>query len=106
MRVRGIDAPEVRGRCDGEKARAAEATAALSRLVGAGPVALTNIQGDKYYGRVIADVQTLKGEDVGGALIGAGLARTYDGGTRQGWCAVSTRKAHAGDELAQVRPGP
>jgi len=70
--------------------RAAEATAALQNLVGAGQVRLTAIEGDKYYGRVIADVANPAGDDVGRALIAGGFARSYDGGTRQGWCAVGS----------------
>jgi endonuclease YncB( thermonuclease family) len=90
VRVRGIDAPEVRGDCDLERIRAAEATAALQRLVSAGEVRLTEIEGDKFHGRVVADVTTREGADVGRELIEAGLARRYDGGARQGWCAVGS----------------
>ena len=90
MRIRGIDAPEVRGDCDLERIRAAEATAALEGLVGAGPVQLTTIEGDKFYGRVVADVINPAGENVGPALVASGHARPYDGETRQGWCAVGS----------------
>jgi hypothetical protein len=64
VRLRGIDAPELRGDCDLERIRAAEAAAALQHLVAAGAVQLTEIEGDKYHGRVIADVTTEAG-DVG-----------------------------------------
>jgi micrococcal nuclease len=90
VRVRGIDAPELRGDCDLERIRAAEATAALQRLVTGGVVTLTEIEGDKFYGRVVADVTTPQGANVGRELVAAGLARSYDGGTRQGWCAVGS----------------
>jgi micrococcal nuclease len=88
VRVRGIDAPELRGDCDGEKARAIEATAALERLIGGQPVILSKIEGDKYFGRVLSDVATAGGTDVAAALIAAGLARPYDGGARLSWCEV------------------
>jgi endonuclease YncB( thermonuclease family) len=88
VRVRGVDAPEVRGRCDSEKARAAAATAALGRLVAGGSVVLTSIEGDKYYGRVLADVVTPDGEDVALSLIAGGLARPYEGGVRGAWCEI------------------
>jgi endonuclease YncB( thermonuclease family) len=90
VRVRGIDAPEVDGDCDLERMRAADATAALQRLVATGEVRLTEIEGDKFYGRVVANVTTLAGENVGPALIEAGLARSYDGGARESWCAVGS----------------
>src|SRR5688500_15732704 len=43
VRVRGIDAPELRGDCEAEKAQARDATAALARLVGDGSVVLSAI---------------------------------------------------------------
>jgi endonuclease YncB( thermonuclease family) len=89
VRLRGIDAPELRGDCDLERIRAAEAAAALQHLVAAGAVQLTEIEGDKYHGRVIADVTTEAG-DVGEALVAQGFVRSYDGGARQGWCAVGS----------------
>jgi micrococcal nuclease len=86
VRIRGIDAPELHGRCEDEKAQAREAAVALERLVAGGEVALTVIEGDKYFGRVIADVATSAGENVGAALVAGGYARTYDGGKRGSWC--------------------
>lgn len=99
VRVRGIDAPEIRGRCDSEKAGARAATTALERLVSDGPVVLTRIEGGKYFGRVVADVTTQAGEDVGAALLAAGHARAYDGGRRRSWCDVS---ALEGDAVARM----
>src|SRR5688572_14665109 len=43
VRVRGIDAPELRGRCVSEARRAQDATAALARLVSGGAVVLSDI---------------------------------------------------------------
>jgi endonuclease YncB( thermonuclease family) len=90
VRVRGIDAPELRGDCDSEKARAVDAAAALERLVGGQPVVLSEIEGDKYFGRVLSNVVTTGGADVAAALIAAGLARPYDGGERLSWCEVGS----------------
>ena len=90
VRIRGIDAPEVRGKCESEKEHAREATVALQQLVAGGDVALTTIEGDKYFGRVIADVMTSAGENVGAALIASGHVRTYDGGERESWCGGGT----------------
>jgi endonuclease YncB( thermonuclease family) len=88
VRIRGIDAPEIRGKCLREKEQAREATLALQRLVASGDVSLSTIEGDKYFGRVIADVENRHGENVGEALLGSGFVRAYDGSARQGWCGV------------------
>lgn len=85
-RIRGIDAPELRGACDREKDMAAEAKAALAAIAEARLVHLSNIEHDKYAGRVIADVATTAGTDLAGHMLAAGLARPYDGGTRGTWC--------------------
>ena len=104
VRVRGIDAPELRGRCTSEKERAADATAALGRLVAGGSVVLTEIEGDKFYGRVVADVVTLEGRDIAAALVQGGFARPYDGSARQGWCDIGALDPAEDAELAQVEP--
>jgi micrococcal nuclease len=87
VRVRGIDTPEVRGACQREKDMAARATRRLNELTSAG-VTIANVSDDKYFGRVIADVTAANGTDVRTAMIASGLARPYDGGTRQPWCEV------------------
>ncbi len=87
VRIRGIDAPEVRGRCAREKEMAAAASARLAALV-AGDVTLRNISDDKYAGRVLADVSA-GGVDLAAAMIDSGLARPYDGGARGAWCDVA-----------------
>lgn len=86
VRLRGIDAPELRGACDEEIARARAAAAALATIVGPGPVILRRIEGDKYFGRVVADVAATGGADLGAMLVRRGLARVYDGGARSPWC--------------------
>jgi micrococcal nuclease len=48
-------------------------------------VTLTAVAPDKYPKRVDAYV-SIDGRDLGDALIAAGLARTYVGGKRGGWC--------------------
>jgi micrococcal nuclease len=95
VRIRGIDAPELRARCPAERALAEAAAEHLAALVGGGPVKLTNIAGGKYHGRVIADVATAKVGDFAAAQLAAGLARTYEGGRREGWCEEAGRAATA-----------
>jgi micrococcal nuclease len=82
VRIRGVDAPEMKSRCAAEKARAISARAALETMLAGEPVYLRRIEGDKYFGRVVADVTTSTGFDVAPALTGNAHARPYDGGMR------------------------
>ena len=86
LRLSGIDAPELRSRCVTEQ-RAAEKTRALTTFLVTGQtVTLTNLRHDKYGGRILGDVRLADGRDLAATLINANLARSYDGGARQGWC--------------------
>ena len=86
VRIDGVDAPELRARCDAEATLAARATEALAELVLNRTVWLTDIRNDKYGGRIVAAARLPTGEDVGAWLVNAGLARVYAGGTRTPWC--------------------
>lgn len=88
VRIRGIDAPEMKARCDGERDAAQAAREELRALLGEGRIALSNIGGAKYYGRVLADVATEDGVAVGDAMLRTGRVRAYGGGRRDSWCAV------------------
>jgi endonuclease YncB( thermonuclease family) len=101
VRIRGIDAPEMRGRCNSEKERARDAAAALQGLVSGGTVVLTGIEGDKFFGRVVADVATSAGVDIATALIAGGHARAYDGGARGSWCDLGARETDDAERLAR-----
>jgi endonuclease YncB( thermonuclease family) len=87
VRVRGIDSPELRGRCADEKRRARLATVSAAEALGDGAVTLTRIEGDKYSGRVLADVRMADGRDLGSVMLASGTARRYDGSARGSWCA-------------------
>ncbi len=89
-RLRGIDAPELHGKCQREKDMAEAARLKLAAAVGTKTVRLTNIENDKYAGRVLADVVTDDGIDLARAMLASGLVRPYDGGTRQPWCGVAS----------------
>jgi micrococcal nuclease len=89
-RIRGIDTPEINGKCDREKAMAAAARAHLVGLVAEGNVRLRQIENDKYAGRVLADIATEDGTDLREAMLGSGHARPYDGGSRDPWCGVAS----------------
>ncbi|WP_372623063.1 thermonuclease family protein [Falsiroseomonas sp.] len=85
VRLMGLDAPEMRGRCPRENRLARAAAARLQQLV-AGGVRLERHGRDRYR-RTLAVVRDRTGRDVAVVLIREQLARTYDGrGRRTGWC--------------------
>jgi micrococcal nuclease len=85
IRIAGIDAPETHpSRCADEARLGFAATQKLKQLLGSGRVTLSGAIHDKY-GRDVRQVQ-VGGRDVGEIMIGAGLARSYDGAKRQPWC--------------------
>ena len=86
VRVRGVDTAEIRGACEQEKALAIAARDFVRSLLIDQSVTLTEIENDRYGGRVLARVQLASGEDFANVLIDAGYGRPYEGGTRQGWC--------------------
>lgn len=86
VRLRGIDAPEIKARCGEEYAKAQSAREALAALLSQGGVEIANVAPDKYDGRVVAEAATRRTADVSQALINAGLVRRYDGGRRDEWC--------------------
>ena len=86
IRIRGIDAPEMKSRCAAEREAALQARDVLASLVSQRTVSISNIGGAKYYGRVLADVATEDGNAVAEMLLEQKLVRPYAGGKRRGWC--------------------
>lgn len=85
IRVNGVDAPEIRGKCQTEKDAAMIAKQfTVSALRGAKKIELNNIRRGKFF-RLIADVY-VDGRNLADMMIGEGIARPYHGGTRLGWC--------------------
>ena len=58
VRLHGVGAPELEGRCEAEIRLARDAKDALARLVGSGMIRLRNIRYGNYAGRVVAPVET------------------------------------------------
>jgi endonuclease YncB( thermonuclease family) len=87
VRLRGIDAPELKAACPQELRMAETATGALRAMLGEGDVRIFNIGPDKYSGRIVADVTTRRTGNVSTAMLAGGHARSYGGGHRNGWCA-------------------
>ncbi len=82
VRLRGIDAPELKASCPQELQMAESATNALRALLGEGDVTIFNIGPDKYAGRVVADAATRRTGNVSTAMLAAGHVRSYGGGHR------------------------
>ena len=93
VRIAGIDTPEIRRpKCEEERAKGHLAVEHITQLLGAvdddaPAIVLTDIIPDKFGGRVVAQVQTANGVNLGQSLLNAGLAQPYDGGTKPLWCA-------------------
>ena len=86
VRIRGIDAPELRSRCHAEKDAALAARAALVELLADGTLEVRNVGADKFFGRVVADVATSGGDSVADLLIERAVVRPYDGLSRVPFC--------------------
>lgn len=86
IRLRGIDAPELKAQCEQELRLAEAASNALRGLLADAEVTIYNIGPDKYPGRVVADVATRRTPNLSAALLSGGYARSYGGGHRNGWC--------------------
>ena len=84
FRIMGIDTPEKgwRAKTDRERQLALEAKAFLKDMIDSSyEVLVYSKDGRGKYGRWLVNV-VCDGEDAGLALIQAGLARPYDGGTK------------------------
>jgi endonuclease YncB( thermonuclease family) len=86
VRLRGIDAPELKARCIEERDLAVASREALRAILDEGQVGIMNVMLDKYGGRVLADASTSRTNNVSSAMLAAKLARSYDGGRREQWC--------------------
>jgi len=85
IRVRGIDCPEIRAKCDGEKELAKSAKDLVNRFCRRDlKMTLKNVQRDKYF-RIVADVYILE-LNLRDILIKYNLAVPYDGGAKINWC--------------------
>lgn len=86
IRVNGIDAAEIKGKCKKEKLLAREAKQHTVSMLRAGKViTLKNMKRGKYF-RIVADVY-VDGKSLADSLIEAGLAVRYNGGKKvKNWC--------------------
>ena len=76
VRIAGIDAPGMRGKCEDEKALAIKAREKVRSLMDkASRIDLRGVARGKYF-RIVADIM-VAGVSVGTLLIAEGLARSY-----------------------------
>lgn len=87
VRLAGIDTPELNGRCENERVLAQKALDRLNGIImKANRVDIANAKRGKFF-RIVGTVR-VDGIDVSSTLIAEGLARIYDGGSRDRaqWC--------------------
>lgn len=84
IRLRGIDAPEMRTKSANEKIHAIKSRDYLSGIVLNHIVSVINVGFDKYGGRYLGDV-TLNNNNISEMMIQANHAKPYDGGTKESW---------------------
>jgi endonuclease YncB( thermonuclease family) len=81
VRIRGIDTPEIKSKCPAVRRAAEEARLVLDEMAASSPhVLLTNISGDKYFGRIVADMLFEDGRNPAHEMMTGGFATGYDGG--------------------------
>ena len=83
IRVRGVDTPEIKGKCQFEKELAIKAREFTKSFLKLGAVELKNLSKDRYQ-RILADV-FVNGRGLDKALIERGLGRKWRG-KRENWC--------------------
>ncbi len=82
VRLRGIDAPELKGGCSQELDMARIASDALTAMLAQGEVTIFNIGPDKYNGRVVADASTKQTPNVSADMRAAMAAGAGTAGAR------------------------
>jgi endonuclease YncB( thermonuclease family) len=89
IRLKGVDTPEIKGKCAAETKRAREAKNFAAQWLRQDGLRLTQIHHGTYAGRVLGTVQKTQasgtGETLSAALLAEGLAKPYRG-RRATWC--------------------
>jgi len=85
VRVKGIDTPEIKGKCTHEIQQARKAKQfTVAFLRNAKVVMLKNMTRDKYF-RINAEVYA-DGKNLAETLLASGLAVKYEGKKKRSWC--------------------
>lgn len=85
IRIIGLDAPELHGKCREEKRLAARARDRLAALLDTADIEIIRSARPDKYRRTLAIIRA-DGVDVARVLISEGLARPYHGERRRSWC--------------------
>lgn len=87
IRVRGVDTPELKGKCLVERVSAQQAKIFTTQMMQQyrSQIHFVNLSWDKYGGRVDADVM-VGDKKLSTLLISNKLGRAYGGEKRSGWC--------------------
>ena len=86
VRLRGVDTPEIRGRCQAEKELALKAKRFVANILRrAKRINLRRVARGKYF-RIVADVE-VDGRDLKAMLLERGLGVPYHGGRKARWFA-------------------
>ena len=85
VRLKGVDTPEMNGKCAAEKKLARQAKAFAENWLKKNQVQLVNVHYGTYAGRVLATAQIKNGDSLSAALLSENLAKPYRGRRAQ-WC--------------------
>ena len=86
VRLKGVDTPEMHGKCAAEKKLARQAKDFAENWLRKNQVQLVNVHYGTYAGRVLATAQIKNGDNLSAALLAENLAKPYRG-RRAKWCA-------------------
>ena len=86
VRLKGVDTPEMNGKCAAEKKLARQAKDFTENRLRKNQVQLVNVHYGTYAGRVLATAQIKNGDSLSAALLAENLAKPYRG-RRAKWCA-------------------
>ena len=94
IRVRGIDTPEMHGKCDNERKMARKAKEIVKKYLSNKRVRLIDVKRGKYF-RIVATVKSVgEKETLEEVLLRENVAVEYDGGKKtKDWC-NEHRKSH------------
>ena len=86
VRLKGVDTPEMRGKCAAERKLAQQAKAFAKKWLKENQTRLVGVHYGTYAGRVLATAQMKNGDSLSAALLAENLAKPYRGRRAQ-WCA-------------------
>lgn len=89
-------------KCPEEKSRAEDAQAYLSALIDGQTVRLTEIENDKFAGRIDAVVTLPDARDLAQVLIASGHGLPYEGNAHPSFCPAGTGSLDTGTKAASA----